>query len=100
MQYEPPLVVWTIGHSTRTLDEFIGLIKANSLRVVADVRRFPGSRKYPHFNAGPLATALAATGLEYSPMPELGGRRKPRPDSANTAWRNAAFQGYADYMET
>jgi uncharacterized protein (DUF488 family) len=96
----PPLVVWTIGHSTRTLDEFTGLLAAHNVRAVADVRRFPGSRRYPHFNPEPLQAGLLAAGLKYVGLPELGGRRQPRPDSPNTVWRNRSFQGYADYMET
>jgi len=100
MSSAAPLVLWTIGHSTRTLDEFIGLLKAHGVQTVADVRRFPGSRKYPHFNAAALEAGLAVAGLGYVALPELGGRRKPRPDSPNTVWRNPSFQGYADYMET
>ncbi len=92
--------IWTIGHSTRTLEAFLELLAANKIQALADVRRFPGSRKYPHFNQVPLQTSLAAAGIEYVPMPELGGRRRPRPDSHNTIWRNDSFRGYADYMET
>jgi uncharacterized protein (DUF488 family) len=92
--------LWTIGHSTRSLDEFIGLLRANGVTRVADVRRFPGSRKYPHFNSHELAAALADAGIGYTHMPELGGRRAARPDSRHTEWRNAAFRGYADYMDT
>lgn len=92
--------VWTIGHSTRPLDRFIDLLRANGITRVADVRRFPGSRKFPHFNSQTLAPALAEAGIGYTPMPELGGRRKPRPDSPHVGWRNAAFRGYADYMDT
>ena len=95
-----PLVLWTIGHSTRSLEDFVALLLAHEVETVADVRRFAGSRRYPHFNPAPLAEGLAAEGLRYQPLPELGGRRKPRPNSPNTAWRNAAFQGYADYMMT
>jgi uncharacterized protein (DUF488 family) len=92
--------IWTIGHSTRSIEEFVALLKANQIRVVADVRLLPGSRRYPHFNQEPLQNSLAAAGIGYAHFPELGGRPKPRPDSKNTAWRNAAFRGYADYMET
>ena len=91
---------WTIGHSTRTLEEFVGLLKSNGIGVVADVRRFPGSRKYPHFAQDNLAISLPEAGVEYIHFPELGGRRRPRADSDNTVWRNASFRGYADYMET
>ena len=93
-------MIWTIGHSTRTLEEFIGLLQAQEIRVVADVRHYPGSRRVPHFNKEPLAKSLAAAGIEYVHLPELGGRRRARVDSPNTAWRNEAFRGYADYMMT
>lgn len=95
-----PATLWTIGHSTRTLDEFIALLTGNRIEVLADVRHFPGSRKYPHFNVEPLHAALTAAGIAYEPFTELGGRRKVQPGSHNTAWRHPAFQGYADYMET
>lgn len=97
---EERMTIWTIGHSTRTLDEFIGLITANAIEALADVRRYPSSRKYPHFNQDALHGSLAGIGVEYVPLPELGGRRRPSPDSPNTAWRNESFRGYADYMET
>lgn len=92
--------IWTVGHSTHPLDEFIDLLTAHGITMIADVRRYPGSRKYPHFNADALSAGLAESGIGYAPFPELGGRRPPRPDSPNTAWRNHAFRGYADYMET
>jgi len=94
------LTIWTIGHSTRTLDEFLELLSVHAIEALADVRRFPGSRKYPHFDREALRESLANVGIEYVPLPELGGRRKPRTDSRNTAWRNESFRGYADYMET
>ncbi len=92
--------IWTIGHSNRPLDEFLALLAAQRIDVLADVRRFPGSRKHPHFNQEELTSSLAAAGIEYAYFPELGGRRKPLPDSKNTAWRNESFRAYADYMET
>ena len=92
--------IWTIGHSTRNINIFIQLLKENAIRLVADVRMFPGSRRYPHYNKEALAHSLSEAGVRYEHFPELGGRRKPKPDSANSAWRNAAFRGYADYMET
>lgn len=95
-----PLTVWTIGHSTRSLAEFVELLKTNRIELLADVRRFPGSRKYPHFNQEQLATTLGEEAIEYRLLADLGGRRRARPDSPNTAWRNASFRGYADYMET
>lgn len=93
-------MIFTLGHSTRTLDEFLALLRAHGVNAVLDVRRFPASRRYPYFNREALAAALDAEGIEYHWLPELGGRRAPRPDSHNTAWRNASFRGYADYMET
>lgn len=95
-----PETLWTIGHSTRTSDEFIALLTANRIEALADVRHFPGSRKYPHFNVEPLQRAVQDAGIDYLPFAELGGRRKVRPDSPNIAWRHPAFRGYADYMET
>jgi uncharacterized protein (DUF488 family) len=92
--------VWTIGHSTRPLETFLELLAVNGIEAVADVRRYPGSRRWPHFARESLADTLAARGLHYLWLPELGGRRTPRPDSPNTAWRSAAFRGYADYMAT
>lgn len=92
--------VLTVGHSTLELAEFLARLAAYGAQALIDVRRFPASRRYPHFNRDALAAALAAQGIEYHGMPELGGRRAPRPDSPNTAWRNRSFRGYADYMET
>jgi uncharacterized protein (DUF488 family) len=92
--------LWTVGHSTQSLDQFLGLLAAHDIEMVADVRRYPGSRRWPHFAREALAGALADRGLGYDWFPELGGRRAPRADSANTAWRNAGFRGYADYMAT
>ncbi len=92
--------IWTIGHSTLTIDDFLELVQANEIKTLADVRSFPSSRRYPHFNSVALSEALAADGIEYFHLPELGGRRQARPDSANIAWRNTSFRGYADYMET
>ena len=97
---EEELTVWTVGHSTRTLDEFLELLTANDIEALADVRRFPASRKHPHFNQDALRDSLSGIGVEYVPLLELGGRRRPRPDSHNTVWRNESFRGYADYMET
>jgi uncharacterized protein (DUF488 family) len=92
--------VWTVGHSTRPLEDFLDILAENRIEAVADVRRYPGSRRWPHFAREPLAMALANRGLLYLWLPELGGRRTPRADSPNTAWRSASFRGYADYMET
>jgi uncharacterized protein (DUF488 family) len=92
--------IWTIGHSTRAIDEFISLLKENQIKLLADVRAFPGSKRYPQFNKEALAKSLNAHGSRYEHFPELGGKRKSNPDSRNTAWRNVSFRGYADYMET
>ena len=95
-----PAKLYTIGHSTRTLDDFIGLLKREGVSHLVDVRAFPTSARYPHFNQQHLADSLAAEGIRYTHFPALGGRRKVRRDSRNTLWRNAGFRGYADYMET
>ena len=92
--------IWTIGHSTRTIDDFISLLEENEIKLLADVRSLPGSKRYPQFNREALAESLNASGIRYEHFPELGGRRKTKPDSRNTAWRNASFRGYADHMET
>jgi uncharacterized protein (DUF488 family) len=92
--------VWTIGHSTRNIDDFISLLEENGIKLLADVRSLPGSKRYPQFNKEALAESLNARGIRYEHFPELGGRRKAKPDSRNTAWRNISFRGYADYMET
>jgi uncharacterized protein (DUF488 family) len=92
--------IWTIGHSTRALDELIGLLRENGIQRLADVRRYPGSRRYPHFSRESLSRSLSEAGIEYVHMPSLGGRREPDPSSPNTAWRNAQFRGYADHMAT
>lgn len=90
--------IWTIGHSTRTMDMFLGLLTAYRIEAVADVRSFPGSRRYPHFARDALAETLPARGIAYQWLPKLGGRRKVQPGSPNNAWRNASFQAYADHL--
>ena len=92
--------LWTIGHSTRSIDEFLELLGVFRIGSLVDVRSFPGSRRYPHFNREILSGSLTAAGVEYVHLPELGGRRKAKPDSLNMSWRNESFRGYADYMET
>ncbi|HXE58901.1 MAG TPA: DUF488 domain-containing protein [Gemmatimonadales bacterium] len=92
--------VWTVGHSTRPLEGLLDLLARHRIEAVADVRRSPASRRLPHFGRDRLEPALRARAIEYVWFPSLGGRRSPRPDSTNTAWRNAAFRGYADHMET
>jgi uncharacterized protein (DUF488 family) len=95
-----PETVWTIGHSTRSMEEFLSALKAHGIEAVADVRSLPGSRRYPHFDSEALAKTLADNRIEYQWIPALGGRRRARPDSPNTAWRSEAFRGYADHMVT
>lgn len=98
--YTPPVVVHTVGHSTRTLAAFLDLLAAHAVAGVADVRRYPASRRHPHFAREALAAALVRAGLSYDWLPQLGGHRTPRPDSPHTAWRVDAFRGYADHMAT
>ena len=90
----------TIGHSTLAADAFLAMLSAYRIELLADVRRFPVSRRHPQFNREALAEMLASHGIAYHHFPELGGRREPRPGSSNTAWREAGFRGYADYMAT
>ncbi|MGM5470292.1 DUF488 domain-containing protein [Flavobacteriaceae bacterium LMO-SS05] len=92
--------IWTIGHSTRPLDVFMALLKSFQIEVVADIRSFPGSRKFPQFNKESLEITLAQNNFEYIHIKNLGGRRKVSPNSKNTSWRHPAFRGYADFMET
>jgi uncharacterized protein (DUF488 family) len=92
--------LWTVGHSTAPVEAFLALLRAHAIELLADVRSFPSSRRHPQFNRDTLRTALADAGIDYIHLPALGGRRAARPDSHNTAWRNAGFRGYADYMET
>ena len=92
--------VWTVGHSTRSGEEFAQILLAHEVQVLVDVRSFPGSRRYPQFNRVTLAESLGEVGIEYKHEPRLGGRRKPRADSHNTAWKNASFRAYADHMES
>lgn len=92
--------LWTIGHSVRPWQEFVGMLMVARIRSLADVRRFAGSRRNPQFGGEAIGAALAKEGIDYVPMPDLGGRRPAREDSPNLAWRNAAFRGYADYMAT
>jgi uncharacterized protein (DUF488 family) len=92
--------IFTIGHSTRTIEEFVALLEENGILQLADVRRFPASRRLPHFNAAPLAAVLEAHGIRYRHYGDLGGRRPVRADSPHIAWKVDAFRGYADHMET
>ena len=94
------ITVWTVGHSTRSGEEFAQILVAHGIQVLVDVRSFPGSIRYPQFNRAALAESLEQVGIEYKHEPRLGGRRTPRADSHNTAWKNASFRAYADHMET
>lgn len=93
-------VLYSVGHSTRSADEFVELLKAFGVRAVADVRTVPGSRRHPQFGADRLRERLDAEAIEYRHLPALGGLRRPRPDSPNVAWTHPAFRGYADHMST
>jgi uncharacterized protein (DUF488 family) len=92
--------VYTIGHSTRGIPEFLDLLVENGVRLLVDVRRFPVSQRFPHFTGPALAASLGQAGIAYRHEPGLGGHREPRPGSPNTALRAAAFRGYADHMAT
>jgi uncharacterized protein (DUF488 family) len=94
------VTVYTLGHSTRTADELIDLLRRHDIRGVADVRRYPASRRHPQFARDALQQTLPAAGVRYDWLPALGGRRPVRPDSRHVAWREAGFSGYADHMET
>jgi uncharacterized protein (DUF488 family) len=92
--------IYTIGHSTRTFEQLVAILRSFGIRAVADVRLIPRSRRYPHFNDEYLAEQLPAHGIAYLPFKSLGGRRRPRKDSPNTGWRNESFRGYADFTMT
>jgi len=92
--------LWAIGHSTRPGEVFVEMLGEAGIAALVDVRRFAGSRRNPQFSGETMARTLPVAGVDYVPMPDLGGRRTPRKDSPNTAWRNTSFRGYADYMAT
>lgn len=94
------LELLTVGHSTRSIEEFLALLQVHGVQWLADVRTIPRSRHNPQFNGDHLASSLNEAGISYSHMPELGGLRHARRDSINTGWRNTSFRGYADYMQT
>lgn len=102
--HTPPPVpigaIWTVGHSNRTLEEFLALLQAHGIRHVLDVRRWPSSHRWPHFGGEALARALVAAGRRYTHLPALGGYRRPRPDSPHLGWTTPGFRGYADHMES
>jgi uncharacterized protein (DUF488 family) len=94
------VTLFTIGHSNQPLDRFLAALEAHAIELLVDVRRFPVSRRHPHFSKVRLEAALRDREIDYLHMIELGGRREPRGDSHNTRWRETAFRGYADHMET
>jgi len=93
-------IVYTIGHSTHSIDEFIKMLQSFKIKHLVDIRSFPGSKKFPHFNKENLEASLKENGINYTHIKELGGRRKMQKNSINTRWRNESFRAYADYMET
>jgi uncharacterized protein (DUF488 family) len=93
-------VIYTIGHSTHTIEHFLAMLKSFHIEILADIRSFPSSRRYPHFNQKDLQRALEEQDIKYVHIKALGGRRRTLKDSVNKVWRNEAFRGYADYMMT
>ncbi|MDF2450275.1 MAG: hypothetical protein K0R26_2779 [Bacteroidota bacterium] len=93
-------LLYTIGHSTHSIEAFSEMLQSFGIQRLVDIRRFPGSKKYPHFNKENLERALEDINISYAHLEDLGGRRKPHEQSKNTRWNNASFRGYADYMET
>ncbi|TCV11370.1 uncharacterized protein DUF488 [Sphingobacterium alimentarium] len=92
--------IYTIGHSIRPIQEFLDILKSFEIDLLVDICRYPGSRKYPHFNQEALKTSLTAGGIHYQHLISLGGRRTAKKNSSNQAWKNLSFRGFADYMET
>ena len=97
---EESKTIWTIGHSTRSFEEFVAMLLSLHIEMVTDIRSFPGSRRFPQYNKEILEISLTQSNIQYIHLKNLGGRRKVNPGSKNTAWRHVAFRGYADYMET
>ena len=98
MNAAPEATVWTLGHSTRPIDAFLGVLAAYEIELIADVRRFPGSRRQPQYGGDAFCASLAGVGIAYRWLPALGGRRRPAVDSPNIGWRHPAFRGYADHL--
>ena len=96
----PVGTIWTVGHSTRSSEEFNQILNVHEIAVLVDVRSFPGSRRYPQFNKDQLRESLAAAGIRYHHAPALGGRRQPGTNSKNLAWKNASFRAYADHLDS
>ena len=97
---QTPQKIWTIGHSTHPIDEFIALLQDHAVQLVADIRTIPKSRHNPQFNTSELTASLRSAGIGYLHLKELGGLRRPGKDSRNRGWKNAGFRGFADYMQT
>src|SRR5712691_773163 len=95
-----PSRIWTVGHSTRSADEFNDILQSQQISALVDVRSFSGSRRYPHFNKDELSRTVDSIGIAYFHLPELGGRRRPSPNSKNAPWMNASFRAYADHVES
>ena len=93
-------VIYTIGHSTHSIEVFLSMLQSFDIKTIVDIRRFPGSRKFPQFDQESLKTSLEEVEIQYIHLVDLGGRRKANKDSKNTSWNNESFRGYADYMET
>ena len=101
MVFKNPIpTIWTIGHSTRSLKEFVTLLQDHNIKLLADIRYYPGSGRYPQFDKEGLERSMPENGIKYIHLMQLGGRRKANPNSLNGSWRHPAFRGYADYMET
>ena len=100
MSIAPKPTIYTIGHSTRSFEEFLALLRSFNIKILADIRKMPGSRKFPQFDQDELKRTLEEYGIQYVYLENLGGRRKLSATSKNTTWRNKSFQAYADYMET
>jgi uncharacterized protein (DUF488 family) len=94
------MTIFTIGHSTRPIEAFLGLLAGNAVQRLLDIRKIPQSRHNPQFGRESLAESLRSAGIRYTHLPGLGGLRRPRPDSINSGWRNSGFRGFADYMQT
>ncbi|WP_343669287.1 DUF488 domain-containing protein [Chitinophaga sp.] len=92
--------IYTIGHSTHSIEDFLLMLESFGIKTVVDIRSLPGSRKFPQFDQDNLQKSLEEKGIQYLYFPDLGGRRKVKKDSRNNRWRNESFRGYADYMET
>ena len=98
--HDDPKIIYSIGHSTHSMAQLLAMLQSFGIKLLLDIRGLPGSRKFPQFDKENLAVVLPENGIQYRHMVELGGRRRPQKNSPNTRWRNEAFRGYADYMET